>query len=894
VSPRITRAALVRHHLGSGSGGAAVVTALVLILSLLAALAPVALANLGDATVQNRLAQLSSLERDVVADQPDLPQVPEGSIGTGASAEAIWGPFTAEVEAIRAGAAAPLPAILQPARTVATGAAAPLADAPRTAEAAIAVDPRYEEEIEVVEGRLPEPASENTIELILSPETASELGWELGSSRDIVTVGGTVTLALVGLFAPRDPDAGYWQHVTSVLEPNIFDNGNDPRRVTGTGFTHPASLYATLVGGGRSTTTVWFPFDEGAVDARDAEAISAGLREFTAVSHTVGETAGGPGILSLRFTADVIGALESALAQEDATAGVVAMIVSGPIGVAAAVLVLGCRLVLERRRPALRLLSARGATAGQLRSLLALDGVLAGVLPALLGAAVGTAISFAAFGTVPPPGALVLAVAIGLLPPAVLAVLAPAAAERRARSDLGGRGSRLRVILEAAVVVAAALSLALLLLRGVGNGADPLTAATPLLLALVACVLTLRLYPLPLGALLTRARAGRGLGGFLGAVRALREPAIGLTPVLALVVGVSVAVSSGVLLSTLQAGITQSAGAQIGADLRVAGGLLTRDQLDRVGALDGVTAATGISGAEPVTLDIAGEREGTSLFVVDAAQLRAVQAEGPGMLPPGVSLEPRSGAMPILVSRALADEIAGRDELRVGTVPAEVVGVLDGPAPIGERASWLALDASYAEDVAGRDPSDRTMLVRFAPGADPEAVESAVRGVVGESLRIDTTAEVRGSIEASPAVAGMRVALFAATGFSAVLGGLAIVMTLTLAAGPRARALALLGTLGAPARVGRTLAVWEVAPPALAALVAGTAFGALVPLVVLAGVNLRPFTGSSAQPPYAVDPALLAATLGGFVLAVAAATLIALAISRRARAARILRTVEEG
>ena len=91
-----------------------------------------------------------------------------------------------------------------------------------------------------------------------------------------------------------------------------------------------------------------------------------------------------------------------------------------------------------------------------------------------------------------------------------------------------------------------------------------------------------------------------------------------------------------------------------------------------------------------------------------------------------------------------------------------------------------------------------------------------------------------------------------------------------------------------------SLALWEIGPPTVAAIIAGTIFGALVPLVVLAAVDLRPFTGSSVAPAYRVDPAILALTLGGFVVVAAALTALTLLVSRRIRAAGALRTVEEG
>jgi putative ABC transport system permease protein len=68
----------------------------------------------------------------------------------------------------------------------------------------------------------------------------------------------------------------------------------------------------------------------------------------------------------------------------------------------------------------------------------------------------------------------------------------------------------------------------------------------------------------------------------------------------------------------------------------------------------------------------------------------------------------------------------------------------------------------------------------------------------------------------------------------------------------------------------------------------------VVPVVVMAAVDLRPFTGSSVAPAYALDPAILALTLGGFVVAAVLLTALALVVSRRVGAAGALRNVEEG
>jgi putative ABC transport system permease protein len=915
MSRRVSTRALVAHHVRSHAGGGAIVALLVFVLAVLAAAAPVALSALGDATLRTRLDAVSPAVRDVVSENVGanaFPQIGMREYVEPATTDEVWGPFAASVEDIRAYADAPVPDVLATGRMVTRNSDNQILEGDGTRAASIAFDPAYEAEIRITDGRMPEPApaflSEpaavglggqpigNRIELVLSTQTATELEWPVGEVR---TIGDArrflVELELVGLFEAEDPEAAYWDHVPSVLEPFIFDDGNQPRQVTGTGFAHPASLVAGGGLGQEWSTLVWYPTDTGRIDGDNAEAIVAGLNKLTAVSHTIGTMAEGMGLLSLGFDADITVTIEAALAQQRSTAGVIAMLVAGPVGVAAAVLVLGCRLILEGRRPALRLLSARGASIGQRRGLLATEGLLVGVVPAAIGVAVAATVGAVVFGVAPDAAGIATGALAGIAPVGILVVLAPTVAERQARADLGRRGSRLRLITESVVTGLAATALALLFIRGYSDGVDVLLAATPLLLALVACLITIRLYPLPLGAAHSRARAGADLDAFLGSARALREPTLGVTPVLALVVGVSVAMSSGVLLSTLQSGVTEASRAQIGADMRVEGALFTREQLDRLRGVDGVALATGISGAEPATLDIAGVREGTSVFVVDAADLRAVQAEGPGMLAPGASLEPAAdGPMPLIASGAAADLIGDTDELSLDGVDAELVGVTRGPVPIGGRENWVAIDSSYAEDVLGRDPSDRTLLVRVDEGASTDAVERGLREIVGPTVRIDTASQVAADIESGPAVQGVRWALLLATGVAALLGALAIVMTLTLAAGPRARTLALLRTLVAPRRSATSLGLWEIGPPAAAAVIAGSVFGAIVPLVVMAAVDLRPFTGSSVAPAYVIDPAILVLTLGGFVVVAVAVTAIALLASRRARAAGALRTVEEG
>lgn len=904
MSGRTARAALGIRHLSARPGGGLVVAGLVAVLAAVATVVPIAVGLLGDAALRDRLDQLGPTERDVATTSPGLPQIGAGAFeGEPATTAQVWGLFDTRLEDLRDDAASPLDELLDPAHTIARSLENPIVGEERTLALTLAYAPGYEEHVTLVAGEFPAATGmtlgefgdvipRGAVQIVLSAETATDMGWEVGDTRELASSarrGDTTPFLLTGTFEAVDPDDPYWEHATSLLTPNVFDDGDAPRHVTGTAFAHPASLGTAYDLDGRQESIVWYPFDADAVTGDDAEAALAGLRRFTTESQAVGEPADGYGILALRFDADAADTIELALGQARATAAVLGVVAAGPVGVAAAVLVLGCRLILARRRGPVRLLSARGASGAQVRGLLAAEGVLVGLVPA----AVGVIAVLAATGAAVVPALLIAPLVVGLAPVAILVALAGSAAERPARADLGRRGSRLRVAAEGIVAGLAAAALVLLIVRGRGQGVDALLIATPLLLAVTAGIVTLRIYPIPLRALLNRMRRGPDLTSFVGAARALREPSLGLAPVLALVVGVAVAVSSGVLLSTLQAGVRDSAEGQTGADIRITGGTFTQDQLDAVRAIDGVAAATGVSGAQNVQLDMDGRQRPTSVFVVDAADLEEVQGDGLGILPRGVSLEPSGGRMPIVVSQVVADIIDG-DPVAVEGVDAEVAGVSTGQTPIGSRASWIAIDSSYAEDILDRDPVDRTVLVRLDAGATAAGIDAPLRAALGEGIRLQTPETVIDLIEEGPAAQGLRIALVVATGLAALLGALAIVLTLALAAAPRERVLALLRTLGAPRRTPAGLIAWEVGPPTLAALAAGLVFGALLPTVVLAAVDLRSFTGGSVQPGYRADPAALALLVGGFVGVAAVFIALAVLASRRVRAASVLRTMGEG
>ncbi|RMI03544.1 hypothetical protein EBM89_19215, partial [Cellulomonas triticagri] len=531
------------------------------------------------------------------------------------------------------------------------------------------------------------------------------------------------------------------------------------------------------------------------------------------------------------------------------------------------------------------------------RGLAAVQGLLVTVPAGVLGALVGWAV-------VPGPtraADLVLPVLAVLAPALLLALAAGRTAE--GRRDLGGPAGRWRWVVEVLVVLAAGVAVAVARDRGLAGatgGGDPLVTALPVVLGLAAAVVVLRVYPWPVRALLAVVRRRPGAGVFLGAAQAARRPAAGIVPVVALVLGVATVALSAVTLSSVTAGTERGAVRGAGADVRVdltvsvpSGGGLTADQVAAAGAVDGVEAVAAVGDAGRRTLQVGRTTDTVPVRVVDAAALAAVQADLPGVDPLPDALAAPGGALAAVVASGADRDTAGDVALVVGMtrvgVPLHVVGAVAEVPGVAAGQTWVLVDRAAWTAATGEEPTVDRLLVRTAPGADPDVVADAVAEAVDDTLAVRTVASERAEVERSVLVRGTRTALLVVTGLSALLCGGVLALLLLTGAPARGRTTALLRVLGAPASVRRTLVAAEVAGPLVVSLVGGLLVGAVLPALVLGVADLRLFTGSTER----VDPVLdagTAAALGGVGLLVCAVALVvAVVAARRVAAAQVLR-----
>ncbi|WP_448005732.1 FtsX-like permease family protein [Agromyces bauzanensis] len=909
---RLSTPGLLLRQFSAGPGASIALALLVLAGALFATAVPRAVAALHTAALAEQTAAMPGAELDLTAATITRPAIGPSADGTTLDAEvdAVWGAQEELLLDIRSGMPEPLRGIAgDPLVALAMGparAAVPGAGQGSTVYRVLpGFDPRLREHVELASGDWPAPVGGPVpgapVEIVLAEPVAERMAWELGEDR-LIDVGGVdQAVRLAGTVEPVDAADGFWTHVTTALRPEVVDNGLAPPEITGVAFVDPASWSAFRDVNLPVTMQMWFPTRTERLTSDEVEVLRVQLGEFSSGVHRLGSGERDGFIDEIGEVAFVSG-LGDVLAEASVTTAasdaVLATIASGPIGVMIAVLVLGARVVFERRRVGLELAAARGASAGQLRGILALEGAAIGVPAAVVGGLVGTAVIAADAG----PGGWVLAAAFAVTPALLLVSSAPALSPlRRARADLGaGSGIRFRWVGELLIALIAAAAVVLLLQRGLETsaartGVDPLLAAVPLLLSLVACVVVLRLYPIPLASLVRRMSARPGLVPFLGSARALRDPSAGLVPVLAVVVGVSVAVFSSVLLGTVRTGIETSAAARVGADAAVSGMPLTRAQLDEFRAVPGVAAIAPVYSTRPSQVSIDGRQRSTTLIVVDAEEMRRVQAGRADATPLPATLAESGGedGVPVLLSGLVDTLIGDASDVALDGEAIRVEGVVEGATAYSPRSSWVLMDLANAEPFTDT-LVPRTVLVRFEPGADAAAVTGDLAAIAGDGATVVTPADLAGELADRSTAQGLVVALIAAIVLTSLLTALAIVLTLVVGRPVRDRLLPLLSTLGLARRGERALVAWEIGPVATVALVVGAALGAALPFVVLQGIDLGAFTGGDDQPAVAYDPWLIAAVLAGAVLVTAVAAGVASRVGGRVSAARAMRAEEEG
>jgi putative ABC transport system permease protein len=796
------------------------------------------------------------------------------------------------------------------------------------------------DELSMVDGRSPAtPAGTDVPEVMVSGAVAGALGLAVGGeyalhpgllavmrhpdTGDWATASGllatdefpALTVRVTGVFEAADRAHQVWDHL-GVLEPSFvtIPVGDPP---------HPPAPRGALVtdenGFGvliAHEAAAAFHAIAGVRLRLDSSLLDAGWA--SQAPEAVARTATDPELSQVPVTTGLVGLLADYQRGAAAARAVVAVATAGVLATLVGLLVLATRLIMDRRRTEWGLLRARGGSLVAVVTRVAAEAAPVAVVAAVVGWLLHRlAVGGPVWGW---PGAdhhLVwlaagaATVLVWLVVPTAAAVaVRRVGAAASGRDDLGTTQAHpARWSAEVAVVALAGLGYLLVRQRGLAvDGVDPYLSAVPVLLAVAAGVVALRLYPWPVRALAAMAGRLRGLVGFVGLARAGRSAPGAALALLVLVLAVTVggfagAVTGGVA-DARQAGAVQS----LGAHLRVSVADLPDGAAAAVAAVPGVetvvvTVRGGVAREAPVRAGRALPRrdvQGVQVVMVDAVAYQELLA-GLGVatrLPAEVLVAPAEGSpLPVLASPAVADRTS--PTVWIGDVERPVVpvgGVADLPGPDRDRPWVLVPAQAWPEPGTEANATDRSVtqvagyeLLVAGAGADPEAVRAAVAGLpeAGE-VTVVSLAEVRAGLEESGFNAGLTLVLVVGTVGAAVGGVLAVALALVVQARVRGRTLSLLRTMGLSSRQARGLLLVEVLPPTALAVVVGAVTGAGLPVLFGAALGLDRFTGG-VPVEFGVQPGAVA-VLAGIVLGLlVAGTMVEAGINRVMGLGRALR-----
>ncbi|MGL4257373.1 MAG: ABC transporter permease, partial [Microbacterium sp.] len=758
-------------------------------------------------------------------------------------------------------------------------------------------EPTMQSDVELIEGEWPAPWSgAGPVEVVLSESAAETMMWPVGEVRSTAPdrevdsiddwLDGAAEVVLVGTVDAVAPDDDRWAHLPTALTATVFDDGNRRPTATSVAWVHPATWeqVSPVV---RAEAQMWYPVDGGAALGEDPAELLAALRAATSSSVPVDDT----GQLRVRFESDIVTVLATALSRANSASAILAVAAVGPLAVSVALVVLAAALMIRRRRADLSLMSARGAPLGRLRRLLLGEGLILGLPAAAVAAAVAIAVTPNDAGPLP----TLVAVAVGVVPGLALAfTLRPSLLERsRADLDAPVRSRTVRIV-ESVVLLLAVVAVVQLFVRGIGpatDGIDPLVVAAPLLVTVAVALIVVRLHPIPIAAALRVARRGRGVVGLVGAARNLRDSSAGTTAVLAMLVAVAIAVFSSLVLATVDRGAVVAAQRDVGGDIRLSGPYFDADLIDRMRSVEGVDDAVGVLRGDYVTVTGPGGRDSVQVVVTEAERLADVQGGMVGALPEGL-ITPGSAPAQVVLSSVLAEGL-GSGQTAVVTDPVDVVGSLDRVLGVQGSEKFVLMDEADYAALTGFGFFPRTVVVDVADGADAATVAADLGDIVGSAHSVRILAESTAEIQASPAVSALRFVLFAALGIAVALSVVALLLVAGVSRDARSRVIALLRSMGLDRGRARGVVAWEFVPLGITALVGGVLLGAVLPLLVVTSIDLRPFTGGGGQPSVAVDPVLSGTLIAVVVVALALAVVGGVVSARTTSMATVLRTEED-
>jgi putative ABC transport system permease protein len=685
---------------------------------------------------------------------------------------------------------------------------------------------------------------------------------------------GPVQLVITGIIQPVSPAADFWTVLPAAVTPAVSP-ASAPQLPywIGAAFVGPGAL--PLIEAGLDTSEMLVTWESaaalggvttgqaGGIEANASSLVSQGMTLF--VPATAGD-------VTVTINSQIPSVLAPYIAARNAAAPVLELLYVSLAALGAVVVLLGARLVAQRRAGEFTLMRARGAALYQLGWLVLRSSVV-------IAAVAGAAAAALAIGLTPGDGDAVawwlagVTIVVTLAGPVLISlvpqrVAAPVSGRTRRRAGASRPSWVRRVIIEATCVAAAIGGLAVLRNQGLTSGNSGVyQSAAPVLVAIPVAVVVLRCYPLLARELARIAGLSRGVVAFVGLARATRTPAGTVLPSFALVLVLAMVAFPDMISTSVTNSQVAASWQQVGADAVV---LAPRDAVIPAALQSQIAAMPGVVSTAAAEVDDGMTAAGYEFPVVfvNPARYAAVVDQAPGTRFPAAALSKppppgNGGTVPVLATAAAAQVVgAGPASLTVGssTVTVQLAGQISGvPGVTGNEAVVVPRQAESG-------PFAPNLLLVAGPGVNGARLTAAVsRALPGASVTLRATALA--ALTTAPVLRAAQTALTQGLATAAGFGVLVLLLSLLLTAQNREITLAALATMGLRRWQAQLLLATETLPPVVAAAVGGVACAWLLVPLVGPSLDLAAFSGTGAA--IAVAPATfpLVASAVGLVLA---------------------------
>jgi putative ABC transport system permease protein len=758
-----------------------------------------------------------------------------------------------------------------------------------------------------------------TLQVVMTRQTAATFGLHAGSQfviggSELASTGvvAPVTVLVTGIVVPVDPTSSFWGIDPAVLAPDRQEQGNSPYWAGGVMVGPDEADELQSYFGSPNLRMEWvFPLDMSSLDSQQVQPLSDALNSIGAQVPTLSGLVQ-PVASTLTISSSMWFSLNTFIATAQSVDTLLWLLyVSLTVG-GLAVLLLAARMVAMRRLAEITVIRARGGSLWQIAVGTGRDAALLCVPAAVIAAAAailvvpvaGSAQGAGSAGGWWPPLAVVTVAVLG---PALITAWQHRLPRRRTAVPRRQR-ARTRLVMEAALVAAAVAGIVVFRDQGTqaGSGVNLYTSSAPILVAIPAVIVVLRLYPLVLRGLLRASARSARATSFLGLARASRTAA--LTPALpafALVLALTVAAFAGMVRDAVIKGEVAASWQTAGADATVTPAYTAQNFTISPAAARAVAAVPGVTHAAEVVTEFWTTTAGSEVNVlaVDPASYAELVAHTPGFpqVPAGLLATPgQAGApQPVLVSPQAA-ALLGAPGQGSGTVTlstkqaalqpvrVRVAGVIASTPALPAGGAFVIMPLSAIKSaITPPEPIGVNEMLLTGGSIDRARLNAVLRHELPDG---DATfrSDVLSALTSGPLQHGAFALFSLAVVVAAILGLAVMLLELALGAAEREATLARLATMGLGEGQRAWVVALEVLPAVIAAAVAAWACALALPGVLAPDLDLSVFTRSSVAVKLAADAASFAVPLAG--LAVLAAVALGLEIrSGRRRGASSLR-----